>query len=128
MHDKRTPFSLRAQMPFDGVVRGARAGLSFERYREQSRRLIHHEELFVLVQNPHVPFSRGPFRTLGRTGPIHPDNDAIADAKSSSCVRKGHLAAVDEHASALERLGRRSPRLQTIRGREEFVESCPDLE
>ena len=89
--------------------------LQRQRHRQQSRRLVQHDQRVVLVDDRQIAIGAerraGASRVPGRS--IHSRTTSPA-ATPRGRVGQGHLAIVDEHLAALERRGGFRPRAGAI--------------
>jgi hypothetical protein len=81
--DEGTPLAARPEAVLNLVEHGRRLALAFQRHREQSRRLVHDNQLVVFVHHVQIACRPGPRPPLRAAGAIDPHADDVAGGEAS---------------------------------------------
>jgi hypothetical protein len=123
VHDERPPLPARPEVRFDLIVDRQCLGAPLQRHGEQTRRLVHHDQRLVLVDDVQVADLRAGCRRPGTARPIHPDAHEIADGQPASGIRRSDFDAVEKYLASLERGEGAAARGEAIGRREKLVET-----
>ena len=104
------------------VVHRWRVAPAVQRHGEQPGRLVDDDEVIVFINDSQGPDSAGERRRSRAARPIHPDADRIAFRNAHGGLLGGHLGAVQEDLSALDRDCGTPARSEAIRAGQELVE------
>jgi hypothetical protein len=96
-----------------------------KRHTEQAGRLVHDEQLVVLVEDLKAAELEGSRAAPGTARPVHPDADDVSGSQPPRGFGRPHFYIVQEDLSPLERRCDALTRSEPFRGGEELVE--PDL-